>query len=269
MTTRCLHSDGAVRRDELSAADLPTDRGRALRAGISVEPSLSRRLVSGRDRPQRRFAAPASFADDAGESTCSRTPSSASPAEAVASQAAALPAGVLGAGVLVPGLIATASGFAAWWGFGLLFLALTGASMVERRTAPVRARPRVPLPVPVVPARGVHGRPRAHAPCSRAAERRRGRAGLGQARVRRPRARCSRARRAGRSGGRPRRSKSRRRLLAAAQDKHRDPAATPMSVAVLTTQASGSRRARARARVRPGARRLQPRRLRRRGCGAP
>jgi len=48
------------------------------------------------------------------------------PAEVIAAQAASLPAAALAAGVLVPGLLASALGFGAWWGYGLLFLALTG-----------------------------------------------------------------------------------------------------------------------------------------------
>ena len=113
--------------DELSAETSRRIEDALSDRGISAAPSLSRAVLSGQIELSVASHAPRDLGQNTGESIAPQ-PSSAGPAGVVASRAAALPEAVLGAGVLVPGLLATVAGFAAWWGFGLLFLALTGGA---------------------------------------------------------------------------------------------------------------------------------------------
>ncbi len=115
--------------DDLSAESLRRIESALTDAELSVEPRLAQ--VAGRDdvalsltnqwRPERPSDRP-----EAGEPATA--PPAVAPAETVAGQAAALPATVMGAGALAPGVIAALLGFTAWWGYGLLFLVLTGAA---------------------------------------------------------------------------------------------------------------------------------------------
>src|SRR3954451_18705332 len=99
--------------------------------GLSWSPKLTPATVSPATEVEFRqvsFRSP-DDADDDGEPDAAppappRTPRP-QPAQVLAGRAAALPSTAVSAGVLVPGVVVTALGFAGYWLYGLVFLAVT------------------------------------------------------------------------------------------------------------------------------------------------
>ena len=255
--------------DELSAESARRIEDALSGHGLSVEPSLLR--VDRRDEVDVSIASRARrrLAEDATEPTYSPPPSATSPAEAIAVPSRRSSERGPNRRRARSWADRDGFGFAAWWGFGLLFLALTGAAwwsvgrmrfgLARVFLFPFRSLRLaaftvglVPMLLAVVLLSAIVVAPVSAKRASDARERD-GRALVAQAARAVDRGDLNRA----------------ERLLDAAKDKDQDPGATTMSVAASDKRAASHRRARARAGVRRGARRLQPRRLCHCGCGAP
>jgi hypothetical protein len=126
--TTLLAVFGARHLDSATAAHITDDFARV---GLDITPELQR--VGAADDVALSldtWRGPRGGARDSAGNTSPGGPAAAPPAGAVdtpaavvAHEAAALSSAAITAGVLGPGVIATAIGFATWWGYGLLFLA--------------------------------------------------------------------------------------------------------------------------------------------------